>query len=84
MNGSHLPSTGRPRTPTTPSAAPTPEDPIERRIGELTADTVLMLRLAVRIGADGAMAAPTRDEAVNCSLKLYQIQQSMMTDDFPG
>ena len=86
MNGNHAAlRLVAPETPTTPVPPPAPEDPIERRIGELTADAVIVLTTGMReFGADGAMAAPTREQGGELLVKLYEIRQSMMTDDFAG
>ena len=69
----------------TPAAPPpTPETPVERRIGELTADACLILTTGMQeYSADGAMAAATKERSGELLAELYQLQQSMMTDDFP-
>lgn len=61
------------------------ETALERRIGEVTADGVIMLTAAMQdFSADGALAARTREQGGELFMRLYQLQQSTMTDDFPG
>ena len=77
-----------PEAPTTPAPAPDNSadklDPaLLRRIGEVTADSVLMLADGMReYSADGAMAARTRVRSGELLLQLYTLQQSMMTNGF--